>query len=66
MAVALGLALAGPRVYGGETALEPMLNAAGRRGAKAGDIEDALGIYRATLNVGLMLAALLAVLTACA
>jgi adenosylcobinamide-phosphate synthase len=66
MAGALDLALAGPRVYGGETVAEPMLNAAGRRVAAPGDIEDALDVYEAALNAGLLLVGILAALTACA
>jgi adenosylcobinamide-phosphate synthase len=64
MAGALCLALAGPRIYGGERVAEPMLNGAGRRGATAGDIEAGLAVYDATLNTGLLLAGVLAVLTA--
>jgi adenosylcobinamide-phosphate synthase len=66
MAGALDLALAGPRIYGGERVTEPMLNAAGRRSATAGNIEDALDVYGATLNAGLLLVGILAALTACA
>ena len=46
MAGALGLALAGPRQYGGEMVREASLNAAGRRHANAGDILAALMIFR--------------------
>ncbi|MCZ4289211.1 adenosylcobinamide-phosphate synthase CbiB [Hoeflea alexandrii] len=46
MAGALGLALAGPRQYGGEMVMEASLNAAGRRDANAGDIRAALMIFR--------------------
>jgi adenosylcobinamide-phosphate synthase len=45
MAGAIEVALAGPRVYGGVTANEPMLNGAGRRDAGAENIEDALDIF---------------------
>ncbi|ATU91166.1 adenosylcobinamide-phosphate synthase CbiB [Phyllobacterium zundukense] len=45
MAGAIEVALAGPRVYGGVTANEPMLNGAGRRDAGAENIEDALNIF---------------------
>jgi len=45
MAGAIEVALAGPRVYGGEVANEPMLNGAGRRDAGADNIEDALDIF---------------------
>ncbi len=45
MAGAIEVALAGPRVYGGVIANEPMLNGAGRRDAGADNIEDALDIF---------------------
>lgn len=46
MAGALGLALAGPRQYGGEMVMEASLNAPGRKDAGAGDIQAALAVYR--------------------
>ena len=46
MAGALGLALAGPRQYGGEMVMEASLNAPGRKDADAGDIQAALAVYR--------------------
>ena len=48
MAGAIEVALAGPRIYGGEVANEPMLNGAGRRDAGADNIEDALDIFGVT------------------
>jgi adenosylcobinamide-phosphate synthase len=45
MAGALGLALAGPRVYGGVT-VDDALMGDGRREASAADIRAALGLYR--------------------
>jgi adenosylcobinamide-phosphate synthase len=47
MAALLGLALAGPRVYRGDVANEPMLNAAGRRDAGPEDIDKAISITAA-------------------
>jgi adenosylcobinamide-phosphate synthase len=47
MAALTGLALAGPRVYHGDVANEPMLNAAGRRNAGPDDIDNALSITSA-------------------
>ena len=44
MAALTGLALAGPRVYHGDVANEPMLNAAGRRDAGPDDIDKAISI----------------------
>jgi len=46
MAGGLGLALAGPRQYGGEVVIEASLNASGRKDAGAGDILEALQLYR--------------------
>ena len=46
MAGALGLALAGPRQYGGEVVMEPSLNASGRPEAGARDISDGLLIFK--------------------
>jgi adenosylcobinamide-phosphate synthase len=45
MAGALGLALAGPRVYGG-VGVEDALMGDGRRAATASDIRKALALYR--------------------
>jgi adenosylcobinamide-phosphate synthase len=57
MAGAIEVALAGPRVYGGVTANEPMLNGAGRRDVGAENIEDALNIFSvatATFTVAIL------------
>jgi adenosylcobinamide-phosphate synthase len=45
MAGALGLALAGPRVYGGATVEDAMMGVGGRREATALDIRKALKLY---------------------
>ena len=45
MAGALGLSLAGPRIYGG-TSVDDALMGDGRREAGAADIRDALSLYR--------------------
>lgn len=45
MAGALGVALAGPRIYAGDVANEPMLNGAGRREATIADIDAALSVF---------------------
>jgi adenosylcobinamide-phosphate synthase len=47
MAGALGLALAGPRVYGGVTVHDATMGAGGRREVSAADIRAALKLYRA-------------------
>jgi adenosylcobinamide-phosphate synthase len=47
MAGALGLALAGPRVYGGVTVEDGYMGEGGRREATAADIRRALALYRA-------------------
>ncbi len=44
LAAALGVAIAGPRTYGGVTTESPYMNAEGRRGATAGDISAAIGL----------------------
>lgn len=46
MAGALGLALAGPRSYGGRGTADAWLNAGGRRDAGPADIRRALRVYR--------------------
>lgn len=46
MAGALGLALAGPRVYGGVTVDDSFMGEGGRRDADAADIRRALKLYR--------------------
>lgn len=45
MAGALGISLAGPRIYGGVRVEEPMINAAGRAVATAEDIRLGLSIF---------------------
>ncbi|WP_296745351.1 adenosylcobinamide-phosphate synthase CbiB [Mesorhizobium sp.] len=46
MAGALGLALAGPRVYGGVTVEDAYMGEGGSREAESGDIRQALKLYR--------------------
>ncbi len=60
MAGALGLALAGPRIYGG-VAVDDATMGSGRRDAGAGDIRRALALYR---RADAALIVLLALLTA--
>lgn len=62
MAGALGLRLAGPRVYG-ETRIEDHWMGEGRAGANAGDIRRALTLYRRSCCLLWALAALLAAAT---
>ncbi|MFM2280608.1 MAG: hypothetical protein RLZZ444_2839 [Pseudomonadota bacterium] len=45
MAGALDIALAGPRIYEGETVVEPMQNAAGRRQIGPADIDAAIAVF---------------------
>lgn len=61
MAGALGLALAGPRVYGGSLVEDAMMGD-GRRNAGAADIRAALGLYRRADALLIALLAALAVL----
>ncbi len=51
MAGLLGLALAGPRIYNGDVANEPMLNGGGRRDALRGDIDSAISIVAIMFSV---------------
>jgi len=62
MAGALGLKLAGPRIYG-ETRVEDHWMGDGRAEADAGDIRRALGLYRRACGLLWVLAALLAAAT---
>jgi adenosylcobinamide-phosphate synthase len=52
MAAALGLALAGPRRYGGIIVDDPFLNAKGRRDARPEDIRRALRVYVGAWAIG--------------
>ena len=61
MAGALGLALAGPRVYGGVT-VDDALMGDGRRAATAADIRAALALYRRADAILIALVALIAAL----
>ncbi len=63
MAGALGLSLAGPRVYGG-VVVEDAFMGNGRREANAQDIREALMLYRRADMLLIALVALLAVVIA--
>lgn len=63
MAGALGLALAGPRTYGG-VLVDDALMGEGRRHATAQDIRDALKLYRVADGLLISLLAVLAVISA--
>ncbi|MCP1199798.1 adenosylcobinamide-phosphate synthase CbiB [Notoacmeibacter sp. MSK16QG-6] len=60
MGGALGIALAGPRVYDGKTVDAAIMNKKGRRNATAEDIDRALRLYR---NADILLIAIVAALT---
>jgi adenosylcobinamide-phosphate synthase len=62
MAGALGLALAGPRVYGGVTVDDSFMGSGGRREATSADIRRALALYRAADILLMALFGLLALL----
>ena len=62
MAGLTGLALAGPRIYKGDVANEPMLNGAGRREAGSADIDAAIKI---TATMFTVFTVLIGVLTLC-
>jgi adenosylcobinamide-phosphate synthase len=51
MAAALGVALAGPRVYHGIAVREPMISASGRQSASVADIEAGLDMFRRACTV---------------
>ncbi|GMB82158.1 adenosylcobinamide-phosphate synthase CbiB [Shinella zoogloeoides] len=51
MAGALGIGLAGPRIYGGARVDEPMMNAAGRTAATVADIDLSLRIFSAACAI---------------
>jgi adenosylcobinamide-phosphate synthase len=51
MAGALDIQLAGPRVYGGETVREPMINGAGRDVATVSDVEAGVAIFYSACSV---------------
>jgi adenosylcobinamide-phosphate synthase len=59
MAGALGLALAGPRIYGGTTVDDPFLNAEGRQAATPEDIGRALKVMLGACGVQAILYAVL-------
>ena len=63
MAGALGLSLAGPRIYGG-VRVEDAFVGDGRRDAGAADIQRALALYRRADAILIALVALVAALTA--
>lgn len=63
MAGALGVALAGPRVYHGAVVSEPMLNAAGRQDAGVADIEAGLQVFSRACGALAVFALLLALLS---
>ena len=51
MAGALDIQLAGPRIYGGQTVREPMINGAGRNIATVSDVEAGTAIYHTACSV---------------
>jgi len=65
MAGALGLALAGPRVYGGIVVDDAVMGEGGRRAARSVDIRRALGLYRMADALLMALFAAVALLFLC-
>ena len=59
---ALGIQLAGPRVYGGVRVSEPMLNGAGRAELNADDVERAVSLFYGACTALTALVAVVAVL----
>lgn len=66
MAGALGLALAGPRVYGGVMVEDVFMGQGGRRAVSSADIRRALRLYWAADSLLIALFGVLAVVVACA
>jgi len=65
MAAALGIALAGPRTYGGKTVNDPYMNETGRHAATPDEIRRALRVYIGAIVLSFVLiAATAAVVTA--
>lgn len=62
VAGSLDLALAGPRIYKGDVANEPMLNASGKRQAGFKDIIEAIDLINATLVLTVLLVLAAAIL----
>jgi adenosylcobinamide-phosphate synthase len=62
MAGALGLALAGPRTYGGVVVEDAFMGEGGRREASSADIRRALSLYRMADALLILLFAVLSVL----
>jgi adenosylcobinamide-phosphate synthase len=62
MAGALGLALAGPRIYGGQVIDDSWMNADGRKAARVDDITAALSVFTRASGLHLVLVLVLAVL----
>ena len=60
MAGALGLALAGPRIYGGVTVADAIMGEGGSRDADAADVRRALALYRRANALLIALAGILA------
>lgn len=65
MAGALGIGLAGPRIYGGVLVDEPMMNAAGRAAVTVADMETALSVFSGACTALAVVVAGLAVLLNC-
>jgi adenosylcobinamide-phosphate synthase len=64
MAGALDVALAGPRIYAGETVMEPMQNGAGARQISPSAIEHALKVYGAACTAFTVMIAAVAAMAA--
>ena len=62
MAGALGLAMAGPRRYGGTIVEDNWMNAGGRREVRAADIHRGLALYVVACIIQAILVALIALL----
>lgn len=63
MALVLGIALGGPRIYDGDVADEPFLNASGRRELNANDINAALSVFSRAMLIGMCVVTVFLLLT---
>ena len=62
MAAATGVALGGPRYYGGELTDDPFLNVAGRHSVTGKDIDKAIAVFWRAMTVFAVAVAVLAAL----
>lgn len=62
MALVLGVALGGPRIYDGDVAEEPFMNASGKQVLNADDIDDAIKVFYRAMLMGMAAVLVLAII----